>query len=155
MDCRAAVDSDVPLLARINAQLIEDEWGSPMSHERLERRIRGWLEDGDYRAILFEEGGDVVAYTLFSLDDDSAYIRHFFVMRAHRGKGVGRRAIELLMRDVVPPHVRVTLDVLASNRAGVAFWRSVGFSDYSIRMERDPDKIAAAGDAARGAELAR
>ena len=32
----------------------------------------------------------------------------------------------------------MTLDVLASNRAGHQFWRSVGFGDYSIRMERLP-----------------
>ena len=155
MKCRTAVESDVPLLAEINRQLIEDEWGDGMSLARLEARMRRWLEDDEYRAILFEEGGEVVAYSLVSLSEDSAFIRHFFVMRTHRGRGVGRTAIETLFRDVIPPSVRVTLDVLASNTAGVAFWRSVGFSDYSIRMERDPDKAEPAGVEAREREAAR
>jgi GNAT superfamily N-acetyltransferase len=140
MSHRAAVDADVPMLARFNQQLIEDEWGGGgMSLDRLEERIRRWLADEDYRALLFEEHGETVAYALVSLDEDSAYVRHFYVVEAHRGGGVGRRAVELLLREVVPPTARVTLDVLASNRGGHQFWRSVGFTDYAIRMERTPD----------------
>ena len=56
---------------------------------------------------------------------------------------MGRRAIELLFREIIPPTARVTLDVLASNHGGHRFWRSVGFSDYAIRMERHPAATAA------------
>jgi GNAT superfamily N-acetyltransferase len=151
---RAAAEADVPMLARFNQQLIEDEWGGGgMSLERLEARIRRWLADDDYRAVLFEEGGDTVAYALVSLEEDSAYVRHFYVLDAHRGSGVGRRAFELLLREVVPPTARITLDVLASNRGGHQFWRSVGFSDYAIRMERLPAAADQGGDAR--AETAR
>ena len=148
MRYRAAGEADVPMLARFNQQLIEDEWGGGgMSLERLEARIRRWLSDDDYRAVLFEEDGATVAYALVSVEDDSAYVRHFYVVDAHRGSGVGRRAIELLLREIVPPTARVTLDVLASNRGGYQFWRSVGFSDYAIRMERQPATPADGGDA--------
>ncbi len=143
MDFRYAKEEDVPLLADINRQLIEDEWGGGgMSLERLEARMRDWLAEGDYQALLFREDGATVAYSLVSVDEDSAFIRHFFVLHEHRGRGVGRRAMEILLRDVVPPTARVTLDVLASNRAGHLFWRSVGFTDYAIRMERIPDSGA-------------
>jgi GNAT superfamily N-acetyltransferase len=136
---RRAVEADAPFLADINRQLIADEWGGGgMSLERLEERMRRWLADDEYRALLFEEDGTTVAYALVSIDDDSAYIRHFFVLPEHRGGGTGRRAIETLFREVIPPTVRVTLDVLASNQAGHAFWRSVGFRDHAIRMERIP-----------------
>jgi GNAT superfamily N-acetyltransferase len=139
MEFRYAEETDAPFLADINRQLIEDEWdGGGMSLERLEARIRRWLADGDYRAVLFMEDGATVAYSLVSTDEDSAYIRHFFVLHEHRGRGVGQRAVELLFREVIPPEARgrVTLDVLASNRGGHGFWRSVGFTDYSVRMER-------------------
>ena len=140
MEYRHAVDADAPLLAEINHQLIQDEWGGGgMPLEHLERRMRRWIEEGDYKAILFLEDGETVAYSLVSIDDDSAYIRHFFVLHQHRGHGVGRRALELLLRDIVPRDVRITLDVLASNTVGHAFWRSVGFADYAIRMELLPD----------------
>ena len=139
MEFRYAVESDAPFLADINRQLIEDEWdGGGMSLERLEARMRRWLADEEYRAVLFLEGGETVAYSLVSLDEDSAYIRHFFVLHEHRAKGVGRRAVEILFREIIPPAFRVTLDVLASNRTGHAFWQSVGFRDYAIRMERLP-----------------
>jgi GNAT superfamily N-acetyltransferase len=139
MEYRYADESDAPFLADINRQLIEDEWdGGGMSLERLESRMRRWISEGDYRAILFQENDQTVAYSLVSVDEDSAYIRHFFVLHEHRGGGVGRRAIEILFRDIIPPSMRVTLDVLASNRGGHQFWRSVGFTDYAVRMERLP-----------------
>ena len=90
MDYRIAVDSDAPLLADINRQLIEDEWGGGgMPLEHLESRMRRWIEEGDYTAIVFLEEGRTVAYSLVSMDDDSAYIRHFFVLHEHRGRGAG------------------------------------------------------------------
>ena len=141
MDYRIAVDSDAPLLAYINQQLIQDEWGGggmPLDH--LEARMRRWIEEGDYKAIVFLEEGKTVAYSLVSIDEDSAYIRHFFVLHEHRGRGVGHRAIATLLGEIIPPELRITLDVLASNEVGHRFWSSVGFSDYAIRMERLPSE---------------
>ena len=140
MNYRYAVDTDAPLLADINQQLIQDEWGGggmPLAH--LEARMRRWIEEDEYRAILFEEEGATVAYSLVSIDEDSAYIRHFFVLHEHRGRGIGRRAIATLLGEIIPADRRITLDVLASNRVGHAFWRSVGFGDYAIRMELLPE----------------
>jgi ribosomal protein S18 acetylase RimI-like enzyme len=140
MEFRYATEDDAPFLAEINRQLIEDEWdGGGMSLERLERRMRRWLAEDDYQAVLFQEKGETAAYALVSLDEDSAYIRHFFVLHGHRRGGIGRRALQTLLSEVIPPTARVTLDVLASNAAGHRFWRSAGFRDYAIRMERLPD----------------
>jgi GNAT superfamily N-acetyltransferase len=139
MEIRYASEGDAPFLADINRQLIEDEWGGGgMSLERLEARMLRWIRDDEYRAVLFREDDATVAYALVSLDDDSAFIRHFFVLKEHRGRGVGRRAIDTLFEQVVPAGFRTTLDVLASNQGGHRFWRSQGFSDYAIRMERLP-----------------
>jgi len=143
MEYRYAVESDAPFLAEINRQLIEDEWdGGGMSLESLEARMRRWLTDDDYKALLFQEQGSTVAYSLISVDEDTSYIRHFFVLHEHRGRGAGRRAMELLLKEIIPPSSRVTLDVLASNEAGRHFWRSVGFRDYAIRLERLPESPA-------------
>lgn len=139
MDFRYAAPGDAAFLADINRQLIEDEWGGGgMSLERLEERMLRWIGDDEYRAVLFQEAGATVAYALVSLDEDSAYIRHFYVLKEHRGGGVGRRALDTLFARVIPPGFRVTLDVLASNSGGHQFWRSVGFTDYAIRMEHLP-----------------
>ena len=146
MQYRYAVESDAPFLAEINRQLIEDEWdGGGMSLERLEARMRRWLADDDYKALLFQEDGSTVAYSLISVDEDTSYIRHFFVLHEHRGRGAGRCAMELLVKEIIPPSSRVTLDVLASNETGRHFWRSVGFRDYAIRLERVPETPGAGG----------
>jgi GNAT superfamily N-acetyltransferase len=147
MEIRYAQESDAPFLADINRQLIEDEWdGGGMSLARLEERMLRWIREDDYQAILFLEDGATVAYSMVSIEDDSAYIRHFFVLKDHRGKGVGRRAIQTLLARVIPPTARVTLDVLASNRTGHQFWKSVGFGDYAIRMEHLPREAAGGGE---------
>ncbi|HEX5872376.1 MAG TPA: GNAT family N-acetyltransferase [Longimicrobium sp.] len=143
MEIRYASQDDAPFLADINRQLIEDEWGGGgMSLERLEARMRRWIADDEYRAVLFQEADATVAYALVSLDEDSAFIRHFYVLKDHRGRGVGRRAIDTLFDRVIPAGFRTTLDVLASNGGGHQFWRSVGFGDYAIRMERLPRDAA-------------
>jgi hypothetical protein len=33
---------------------------------------------------------------------------------------------------------RLRIDVLVGNTVGAAFWRSVGFKEYSITMEMEP-----------------
>ena len=139
MEFRYAGEDDAPFLAEINRQLIRDEWdGGGMSLPRLEARMRRWLADDEYRAVLFQEDDQTVAYSLVSLDEDSAYIRHFFVLHEQRGRGVGRRAVQTLLREIIPPGTRTTLDVLASNHTGHGFWRSAGFRDYAVRMEHVP-----------------
>ena len=146
MDFRYAEESDAAFLADINRQLIEDEWdGGGMSLRRLEERMLRWIREDDYTAVLFLEEGATVAYSMVSVDEDSAYIRHFFVLKEHRGKGVGRRAIQVLLSRVIPPYARVTLDVLASNHTGHGFWQSQGFHDYAIRMELLPREAADGG----------
>jgi GNAT superfamily N-acetyltransferase len=136
---RTAREADVPLLVDLYRQLIADEWEpGDLSDERLEARVRDRLAEEEYRTLLFHEGDTVVAYALVSVEEDSAYIRHFYVLPAHRRGGTGRRVVETLLRDVIPPTARVTLDVLAANRSGHAFWRAVGFRDYRVRMERLP-----------------
>lgn len=144
LTCRDASAAEARLLADINRQLIEDEWGGGgMSVEALEARMRRWISEDEYRAIVFEQRKTIVAYALVSIEEDSAYIRHFFVLRDHRGSGLGRQAIAVLFDKVIPRDVRVTLDVLASNRVGYDFWRSMRFVDYAIRMERLPDESPA------------
>ena len=133
---RRAEMSDVHRLARINQELIRHEWdGVNKDLEYLEKRLERWITDPLYSATIFERGGRFVAYSLIRFFHDEAYIRHFYVDREMRGTGIGRFVCKKILEDVVPPGMRVSLHVLASNSAGVEFWRSLGFRDYSIEME--------------------
>jgi len=65
MTFRPATIADCPLLADLNHQLIRDEGHrNRLAVAELEQRMRGWLA-GEYRAVLYEDGREVVAYALF------------------------------------------------------------------------------------------
>ena len=132
---RTATPTDAPLLASLNKQLIDDEGHrNPMSVEQLTERMRGWLE-GDYRAAIFAVADDVVGYVLYRLENDHVYIRQFFIVRNRRRQGLGRAAMDWLRSQEWARTTRLRLDVLVGNQAGVAFWHSLGFSDYCLTME--------------------
>ena len=49
--------------------------------------------------------------------------------------GYGQAGIELLMNNEWGEFARVRLEVLVGNEAGLRFWKSLGFEDYSVTME--------------------
>lgn len=136
---REAVEADVGQLVQWNQQLIQDSGHrNPMTISELTTRMRGWLA-GEYRAVIFTDV-DPVAYALFKTDEGSIHLRQFFVRRDHRRNGLGRRALELLRREVWPGGVRLTVDVLCRNEAAVSFWRAVGYRDYVLTLAIMPDE---------------
>jgi GNAT superfamily N-acetyltransferase len=142
MTFRSATLDDCLLLAELNHQLIRDEGHrNTMTVPELEQRMRDWLA-GDYRAVIFEDGGEVVAYGLYREQTEEIYLRQLFVVRHRRRQGVGRSAVGILRTKVWPAGRRLTVDVLVANRGGVAFWRSVGYADYALSLEILPNQQA-------------
>ena len=129
VDFRFAGSADLPLLAAWNEQLIEDERADTrLDRPGLEARMRGWLAAGS-RAVIFELDGHGVGYALFRPDEPGIQLRHFFIARERRRRGLGRQAVVLLRERVLPRECRVSLQVLNHNAVGLAFWRAVGFID--------------------------
>ena len=124
MQYRTARVEDAPQLAEINRQLIEEEWGGGgMSLQRLEDRMRRWLSDGEHRGYLFLEDGETVAYALLAMDEESAYIRHFFVLHEHRGAHVRGDRVAL----------RSTASVVAAEGPMAGIPRQPGDSKRRVR----------------------
>jgi GNAT superfamily N-acetyltransferase len=133
---RIATLADVPLLARMNQHLREDEQSRwVLTIEQLEGRMRGLLEDG-YTAAIFEKDQISIAYALYRPVEGGIYLRQFFVSRDYRRQGIGREAIQTLLAEVWPPDARITLDVLVQNQPAADFWKVLGFSEYAITLER-------------------
>lgn len=138
---RLATDGDVPLLARLNRELIDDEGHrNPMSVPELEARMRGWLA-GEYCAVLFEREGQVVAYVLYRAEASDIYVRHLYVVRGARRQGIATAALRLLAREVWPPDTRISLDVLVDNAGTLAFYRALGFQPYALTLEIESDAL--------------
>lgn len=135
MRFRPATLNDCLLLAELNHQLIQDEGHrNRMNVPELEQRMRGWLT-GEYRALIFEEGGEVVGYALFREHSDEIYLRQLFIVRHRRSQGLGRQAVEMMRSQIWPKGKRLTVDVLVTNRRAIAFWRAAGYTDYCLTLE--------------------
>lgn len=138
MTFRRATVADCALLGELNHQLIKDQGHrNPMTGPELEHRMRGWLE-AEYQAVIFEEGGEIVAYGLYREQETEIYLRQLFVVRNRRRHGIGRKAMEILRGRIWPKHKRLTVEVLTANAAAVAFWRAMGYRDYALTLEIMP-----------------
>jgi GNAT superfamily N-acetyltransferase len=136
MNHRFATAADAPVLAELNHQLIHDEGHrNAMSVDELKGRMQTWI-NGEYQAVLFEDEEGIAGYALFKRDPEWIYLRQFFVESARRRRGIGTAAIEWLLANAWSHVPRIRLDVLVGNREGIEFWRSLGFVDYCITMER-------------------
>ena len=129
---RLASHADVRQLAGWNRQLVEDgQSGNPMSDAELEERMRRWLAT-DHRAVIFEEPSGPVGYAVYRAVPNGLYLQQFFVCREHRRRGIGRRALELFRKDVLPAGATLFLDVNPRNRRALAFWSALGFENYAV-----------------------
>ena len=132
---RAARLEDCPTLAELNHELIRDEGHrNPMTVPQLEQRMRDFLA-GEYRAVIYEDHGALVAYALFREQPEEIYLRQLLVVRNRRRQGLGRRAVKILRSKIWPKNKRLTVDVLVTNKTAIAFWRAVGYADYCLTLE--------------------
>ena len=139
MNFRLATLDDVPLLARMNRALTEDEGhgNRTRSPAWFEERMRGFLSGG-YGAGLFTRGEDVVAYALYKDHPehaDTIRVRQLYVERDCRRQGIGREVLGLLRDSILPAGKRITVEVLATNLTARAFYRAVGFREYALELE--------------------
>ncbi len=138
---RPASSSDLPVLARMNKGLIEDEGSrNPMSLEQLEARMQGWLESETWKIELLVQGEKIVGYILYRPEQDEyfpqqkVYLRQFYVLPDCRRQGLGRAAVKHFLNQW-PQGTRIVLEVLTSNAVGKAFWQCLGFTEYAVALE--------------------
>ena len=146
LSCRPATMSDVPLLARMNQQLIEDEASrNSMSLSELERRMKNWL-DGDWQTVVIEQECEPVGYILFQFRSDeyrpseaTVYVRQFFIGRGHRSRGIGRQAFDIVAETYFPNVPSIVLEVLETNPRARQFWQSIEFRPYCTTLKLKPE----------------
>ena len=85
--------------------------------------------------MIFKDGPDIVAYAAYSENDREVYLRHFFVVRHRRREGIGREAMGILRDHVWPSDKRLSVEVLWNNAPAIAFWKALGFREYSLALE--------------------
>ncbi len=135
----ACTAQDAPVLARMNAHLIQDEKAeTDLTVAQLTQRMEGFLR-AQYRAFFFVAEERTVGYALCDIERSPAYLRQFFIKREERRKGYGKQAFHMLLTHLGLQ--TIDLDVYCWNEAGIAFWQSLGFQGRYIAMryrnERD------------------
>ncbi len=137
LEYKFATQENVPLLTKMNQQLIRDEGHrNNMSLPELQQRMSGWLE-GKYRAVIFSINHEQIGYALYRKDPDWIYLRQLFVKADLRRKGIGRKAISWLKKNPWKETKFIRVEVLVNNPDGISFWKAVGFKDYCITMETE------------------
>jgi len=131
--------TELDLLVQLNRQLDEDEpHPNPLPLPALAQRMARWLDSGEYQVLLFRSGDELIGYAAWRTEEVGTYLRHFFICRDRRRQGWGRAAIQQLCRDVFPKDRPINIDTVVGNKSGIAFWRAVGFRDFSLGMELKP-----------------
>jgi predicted acetyltransferase len=134
---RFAAESDVPWLAKMNQQLIQDEGHrNKMTLHELEQRMSDFLQS-EYDAVIASLGQTDIGYALYKQEPQWLYLRQIFVIKTLRRKDFGRRFIEWLKNNPWKKCKRIRTDVLVDNKAGIDFWKAVGFKEYCIVMEME------------------
>lgn len=143
---RRGTRADCARLGVLNHQLIQDEGHrNPMTELQLAKRMRVWLGRAGYTAILFEDAGEVVAYALYREAPAEIYLRHVFVVRHRRRQGLGRQVMQTLRSEIWPRGKRLTVEVLCTNAPAIAFWKAMGYQEYSLCLEIMPSERIQAG----------
>lgn len=132
MQIQECTMTDVPKLAQLNKQLIDDEKSdNPMNLNELEIRMKGFLET-EYNAYFFIEDSQIIGYALIRYTSSPIYLRQFLIDRNHRKNHYGTQAFQMLLQHL---DVReIDLEVLPWNKNGLAFWRHCGFNETCIAM---------------------
>ncbi|MBB3220520.1 GNAT family N-acetyltransferase [Pseudoduganella umbonata] len=106
------------------------------------------------RPMAIHHDGNLAGFLLYSIntnDEPGCYgIFRLMVDPKFQGRGVGRRAMELLLRELraQPDLRRITICYMPSNEVGKRFYASLGFVETGL--DDDGEMIAEIRPAARG-----
>jgi GNAT superfamily N-acetyltransferase len=143
MTIRSATIEEVEVLANMNHRLVEDMSTENWSHDRYRDRFRRWIEGHRWSVDLFVEDKHAVGYSVYQRRQDHfdnaqsvIFMRHFYIEREHRCRGLGRSAFDLLVETRFPRHSGITLDVLPTNPDSTKFWESTRLHHLLHRPEK-------------------
>ena len=137
MTIRRATKADAGAIARIYNQGIEDRIATFETRPRTAEEIAGWF-DSVHPVVVAKEDGRIVGFASTSSyrpRECYAKIAEFsvYVARDHRGRGVGRRALEALIEESRKAGLhKLVSRIFPENVASRAACRAAGFREVGI-----------------------
>ena len=132
---RAAIEADVPALARIRATPEVQRWWR--GGEDLNAAVADDLAQPDIETFVIEHGGRVVGAIQWQAETEPDY-RHasidIYLDPAVHGRGLGSDAVRTLARHLIVNHGhhRLVIDPAADNTAAIRSYTKVGFRPVGV-----------------------
>jgi ribosomal-protein-alanine N-acetyltransferase len=122
---RAMTPFDVPAVGAVERAAYPYPWSEGI--------FRDCLRVG-YLCRVAEQAGDVVAYGIVAMGAGEAHILNVCVASGMRGRGIGRRMMQLLLERSAQAGMHdVFLEVRPSNPHAIALYQSLGFNEVGRR----------------------
>ena len=137
MTKRSARPEDAASIARIYNEGIEDRIATFETRARTAEDVADWF-DGVHPIVVAEDGGGIVGFastSSYRSRECYAKIAEFsvYVARDHRGRGVGRRALEALIEESAKTGLhKLVSRIFPENVASRAACRAAGFREVGV-----------------------
>lgn len=135
---RTASANDEPLLTQwFNDPAVYAYWGgNPLSKEQIAAHCRVQIDDDTCRPFIIMQNDEPAGFMQAWVRSDMAGGLDLFIAPAHRGKGIARRALQLLASYLrgSAGWKRITVDPQIDNTRAIAAFESAGFYDTGERF---------------------
>jgi ribosomal-protein-alanine N-acetyltransferase len=122
---RAMTPADVPHVAAVERAVYPFPWSEGI--------FRDCLRVG-YLCRVAENDGEIVSYGIVAMGAGEAHILNICVAGHVRGRGIGRRMMQLLLERSLQAGMQdVFLEVRPSNPRAIALYQSLGFHEVGRR----------------------
>jgi ribosomal-protein-alanine N-acetyltransferase len=130
---RPATPDDLDVIEALEKRIFTTPWSREALRPELEARP-------DRMGLLAVVDDRPIGYALVWVVADELHLVTLGVERAYRRRGVARALLRALTMAQRAQRARLlTLEVRASNRAALAFYRSEGFREVALRLRYYPD----------------
>ena len=137
MEVRRAAENDIEGIQAVGTSAWWDTYPGLFPDEFIEQNLARWwsrkrlkqaIESEEHIVLVAEEGQDVmgVAHTQIR-DDNSAILWKLYVLKEHRGRGVGTSLVEESIRQFPSQIETYYTEYHSENRRAAAFYASRGF----------------------------
>lgn len=103
------------------------------------------IGENDWLLLIADDSDKILGYSLGTLfnylpvytDICCGYIQDIGVAIPYRRKGIGKMLVQEMTRWFSKKCVkRIEIEMICGNHDAYAFWKTFGFTDYTLRMER-------------------
>lgn len=100
------------------------------------------LESFDGRILVADQRGKILGFTAGYVVEDHErgetkfHVAELSVLPELRGKGVGADLIRAMEAIALGKHTRISISVMAKSERVHAFYRRLGFEDYTVTLEK-------------------